>query len=71
MAARTPSNVSGEDKNGGGDMQQILTSCAKSLLMAVAQLEGSETPVAHSSSPSTLSTAIDLKFLGRKTVHEG
>ena len=59
MAARTPSNASGEDKNGGGDMQQILTSCAESLLMAVAQLEGSETAVAHSSSPSTLSTAID------------
>ena len=59
MAARTPCNASGEDENGGGDPQQILRSCAQSLLTAVARLEGGEAPVARSSSPSTSSTAID------------
>jgi len=67
MAARTPCNASGEDDNGGGDPQQILRSCAESLLTAVARLEGGErslthptqTPVARSSSPSTSSTAIE------------
>ena len=58
MAARTPCNASGEDENGGGDPQQILRSCAESLFTAVAQLQGGETPVARSSSPSTSSTAI-------------
>ena len=67
MAARTPYiNASGED-DGGGDPQQILRSCAESLLTAVARLEGGErsltaptqTPVARSSSPSTSSTAIE------------
>ena len=67
MAARTPYNASGEDDNGGGDPQQILRSCAESLLTAVARLEGGErsltapaqTPVARSSSPTTSSTAIE------------
>ena len=59
MAARTPCNASGEDEDGGGDPQQILRSCAESLLTAVARLEGGETPVARSSSPSTSSTAIE------------
>ena len=67
MAARTPHNASGEDDNGGGDPQQILRSCAESLLSAVARLEGGErsltapaqTPVAGSSSPTTSSTAIE------------
>ena len=67
MAARTPYNASGEDDNGGGDPQQILRSCAESLLTAVARLEGGErsliapaqTAVARSSSPTTSSTAIE------------
>lgn len=67
MAARTPYNASGEDDNGGGDPQQILRSCAESLLTAVARLEGGErsltapaqTPVARSSLPTTSSTAIE------------
>jgi len=42
MAARTPCNASGEDDHGGGDPQQILRSCAESLLTAVARLEGGE-----------------------------
>ena len=34
--ARTPCNANREDENGGGDPQQILRSCAESLLTAVA-----------------------------------
>ena len=67
MAARTPYNATGEDDNGGGDPQQILRSCAESLLTAVARLEGgdrsltapAQRPVARSSSPTTSSTAIE------------
>ena len=44
MAARSPCNASGEDDHGGGDPQQILRSCAESLLTAVARLEGTDPP---------------------------
>ena len=58
MAARTPGSgrveVDERDDRGGGDPQQILRSCAESLLTAVARLEEGErhrtqTSVARSS----------------------
>ena len=58
MAARTPDSGGGEaderDDHGGGDPQQILRSCAESLLMAVARIQEGErhrtqTSVARSS----------------------
>lgn len=65
MAAKTPGSGRGEvderDDRGGGDPQQILRSCAESLLTAVARLEEGErhrtqTSVARSStSPSGIS----------------
>ena len=81
MAARTPYNASGEADNGGGDPQQILRSCAESLLTAVARLEGGErsltapaqTPVARSSSPTTSSTTIEehRRLFGYQTPSSG
>ena len=78
MAARTPCNASREDDHGGGDPQQILRSCAESLLTAVARLEGGErsltdpaqTPAARSSSPSTSSMAIEehCRLFGYQTL---
>ena len=69
MAARTPGSgrveVNERDNRGGGDPQQILRSCAESLLTAVARLEEGErhrtqTSVARSSTSPAGTSAIDI-----------
>ena len=68
MAARTPDSGRGEvderDDHGGGDPQQILRTCAESLLTAVARLQEGErhrtqTSVAHSSTSPAGTSAIE------------
>ena len=68
MAARTPDSGGGKvderDDHGGGDPQQILRTCAESLLTAVARLQEGErhrtqTSVAHSSTSPAGTSAIE------------